>query len=309
MNKSQSFKNSLILMGLLALWIPQLQAIAGKSAAAAAPRRYIFSRSTQQTTSSALGITGVAAYVNFPDGSQRRGIYVTGTQAGAAGLSIGLRPGRVLVSIDNRVTESCSAVDSILGSRSGNFEVSYVKLVDGLPQLVRSSANFGGPRLGMAPPVTADLSASSSPGKLITDNTPLNQLESYMVTLINKDRSANGKPSLSESSRLSDLARSYAEWLLSHGAFSHTADGRDPLIRAKAVGISCGIAENLAFQTRTKPEKELVAAAEATFMAEPPNQRNHRFNILWDEGKAVGVGMARNKSTLMMVQEFADTNP
>jgi uncharacterized protein YkwD len=259
-----------------------------------------------------MGISGVPAYVNFPDGSQRRGIFVTGTQAGGAWRSAGLRPSNVLLTVDNRVAESPSSLDSAVGSKSGRVEVSYVKLVGGLPQVVKSSASLGGGGgLGMAPGgATVAFSGDATTGKMDFTETPISQLESHMFNLINKDRAANGKPSISENSRLSELARNWAEWLVKHGAFSHTADGRDPLARAKAAGIGGGIAENLAFQPRGQnPEKELVTRAQAVFMAEPPNQHNHRYNILWDEAKSVGVGIARIKGQLMMVQEFSDGNP
>lgn len=298
-----------MVLSISAMSLPCITAIASKPAASG-PKQYIFSRSTAQSSSSALGITGVPAYVNFPDRSQRRGVYITGTQSGGAWRSAGLRPGHVLLTVDNRVAESPSSLDSAISGKTGRVEVTYVKLADGLPQIVRSTATLGssGP-IGMAPGTAVSISTAST-GKLDFTETPLSQLESYMVSLINKDRSANGKPSISENSRLSELARNYAQYLVSHGAFSHEADGRDPLGRAKAAGIGGGIAENLAFQPRGQaPEKELVAKAEAIFMAEPPNQHNHRYNILWDEAKSVGVGMARIKGQLMMVQEYSDGNP
>lgn len=311
MKRLSLLRNSLLVLSISTISLPCITAIAGKPASGG-PKQYIFSRSTRQTACRAIGIKGVPAYVNFPDGSQRRGVYVTATEAGGAWRSAGLRPGNVLLTVDNRVAESCSSLDSMLGSKNGNVEVTFVRLANGLPQTVRASASIsggGGSALGMAPGGTS-YSTELSTGKLDYTETPISQLESHMFNLINKDRQTNGKPSISENSRLSELARNWAQWLVSHGAFSHTADGRDPLGRAKAAGIGGGIAENLAFQPRgMSPEKELVSKAQAVFMAEPPNQHNHRYNILWDEAKSVGVGIARVKGQLMMVQEFSDGNP
>lgn len=292
------------------VFLAGMQALEGKPPAkSAAPRQCVYSRSNRPTTSAALGITGVPAYVVFPNGGQQCGVYITQASPGGMWSTMGLRPGRVLLTIDGRVAQSPSTVDSILSSRSGSIDYTYAKIMGGVPELVRSRTNYGGPALGMAPPVsgTPDF---SNPGKLQEDNTPLGTLESQMGSLINKDRSANGLPSISENGRLAALARDYAEFLLKHRAFSHEADGRDPLQRARAHGIGGGIAENLAFEPRgQKPDKEGVSHAQAVFMAEPPNQKNHRGNILWNEAKSFGVGMARDKGQLMMVQEFSDGTP
>ena len=229
MKRIRLLRHSLLILSISVISLPCTSAIASKPAAASGPKQYIFSRSQTQSTSSVMGISGVPAYVNFPDGSQRRGIYVTGTQAGGAWRSAGLRPSNVLLTVDNRVAESPSSLDSAIGTKSGRVEVSYVKLVGGLPQVVKSSASLGGGAgsgLGMAPGgATVAFSGNATTGKMDFTETPISQLESHMFNLINKDRAANGKPSISENSRLSELARNWAQWLVTHGAFSHTADG------------------------------------------------------------------------------------
>lgn len=288
------------------------ETIAAKPAAkSAGPKQYIYSRSNRPTSSSALGITGVPAYVNFPNGSQQCGVYIMQCSPGGAWSNMGLRPGRVLLTIDGRTAQSPGSVDSALAGKSGSIDYTYARISDGVPELIKSRVNYGGASsvgLGMAlpPPGKAPTKYGN---ELVEDNTPIGQLESQMVGLINKDRGSNGLPSISDNSRLSDLARNYAQYLITHGGFSHEADGRDPLQRAKASGISGGIAENLAFESRIKPDKDSVIAAQRKFMNEPPNQKNHRGNILWTEARSVGVGIVRNKSTLMMVQEFSDGTP
>ncbi len=304
-----NLQKTIILLSALSLVLAGSNANAGKPKAATGPRQYIFSRSTTQSRSEVLGLAGVSAYVNFPDGSQKRGIYVTQASARSSALEMGLRPGTVLVSIDGNITENPSSLDRILGDKSG-FNYSYVKMVGGLPKIYssRSVVNASGNGAGGGGGGTQTANGNGLP---VDDKTPLSQLESQMEQLINKDRQSEGKPTISVNSRMESLARNYAEYLLSHGEFAHVDKrGLDPMDRFHAAGMKGGNAENLAFQSRGfKTDSQCVIDAEKAFMREPPNQHNHRWNILWDEAKSFGVGMARNKNTLMMVQEFTDGNP
>ncbi len=301
----------LILLSAFSILLAGSNAIAGKpnpatkTAAKAGPRQYIFSLSSNQKASESLGLTGVSAYVNFPNGSQKRGIYVTQTRAKSLSLNMGLRPGTVLISIDGSPVETPNNLDNIMASKGQAFNYSYVKLVGGLPQIFeKRSVSY---ERGLA----ASSSQPAGYGLQHEDTTPLSQLESQMASLVNSDRSKEGKPTISENSRMANLARSYAEYLLSHGEFAHVDKlGRDPMDRLHAAGITGGNCENLAYQSRgLKKDSQCVIDAEKAFMSEPPNQHNHRWNILWSEAKSFGVGMARSKTTLMMVQEFSDGNP
>lgn len=310
----RTLKTTAIAVSVLACSLAGLQSLQGKPAAKAparsGPRQCVFSRSNRPTTSSALGITGVPAYVVFPNGGQQCGIYVMQLVPGGTGAAMGLRPGKVLLTIDGRTAQSPSSIDGILSNKSGSVDVTYAVVSEGVPSIIRKRVNYGGPALGMAPAVGAPTTDASGLGnQLVNDKTPLGELESQMVSLINKDRAANREPAIASNARLTELARSYANFLLTRRAFSHEADGRDPGQRAKAAGIGGGIAENLAFEARVKPDKDSVIAAQQKFMNEPPNQHNHRFNILWSDAKSVGVGMARDKGQLMMVQEFSDGTP
>jgi hypothetical protein len=50
--------------------------------------------------------------------------------------------------------------------------------------------------------------------------------------------------------------------------------------------------------------------AEDAMMSEPPNQQNHRSNILNPNHACCGIGIARGKNgALYSVQEFADVCP
>lgn len=264
-----------------------------------APKQYVFSRSTTQASSLYLGVTCVPAYVVVGN-ANRRGIYITGGGSALTG-SMGLSPGCVLLTLDDRVVESASTADSLLGAkRAGNLNVSYVQMVSGLPQVVSRSCAFN----GVAPQSTI------RPGGSLGPQPSIAELEKLMLTLINQDRTKEGAASVSDNSTLSKLARSYAEYMLEKGNFSHVdPDGRDPQARAAQAGIKCGVFENLAFNTRGIPDRDGVVQAEAKMMAEPPDQKNHRYNILLPTHKYVGCGVARNGQKLLMVQEFSDDNP
>lgn len=279
-----------------------------RNAAVAAPQQYIFSRSTKQSASTKLGITGVPAYVVMPQGT-KRGVYVTSAEPNGFWRSIGLRPGSVLVSLDNRVVESPSGIDSVLSSKATSVVAyTYIKMVGGRPQEVSGKSLYSGQSSSGGGGYTSGPSSASS---YVSDRTSIGELESHMTKLINRDRAANGGLSaLSESSKLSQLARSYAEYMLKKGSFGHVdPDGRDPNDRAKQNGITCGVAENLAFQSRIRLDKESVERAQEHFMNEPPNQQNHRGNILSPQAQYVGVGIAKNDKTVMMVQEFTNVSP
>ena len=272
-----------------------------------AARQYIFSRSTAESGSSFLAVRGVPAYVVL-GGQNRRGIYITAT-AGGMGQSMGLRPGMVLLTLDNRVVESAETADNILSAHSpGTVEFAAVRMSGGQPQYVTGSCQFEGARpSGGANMFRTAGRANSKP----LEKSSIAELERYAVELINRDRSKDRAPAVSENSMLSNLARDYAEYMVKKGNFSHVdPDGRDPQTRAKQAGVKVGVYENLAFHTRdTISDKECIKACHEQMMAEPPNQHNHRYNILMPDHQLVGVGIARNDSKIMMVHEFTDSSP
>ena len=282
---------------------PSAHAAKPKASAAAGPKQYIYSRSARQSTSRFMGVTGVPAYIALPSGS-RTGVYVTGAESSGFWRVIGLRPGSILIMLDNRRMESPSAIDSFLQSKGrGQVQYTFARVVGGEPKIFSGSSNYSGE--ASLPASTASVSGSSIEHP-ISDSTSISELESHMVKLINRDRAANGIGSVSSSSSLSNLARSYAEYMLQKGSFSHVdPDGRNPNDRAKQAGITGGVSENLSYQSRgLMPDKDMVERAQAGMMSEPPNQQNHRGTILNPALSSVGVGIARNKGTIMMVQEY-----
>lgn len=120
--------------------------------------------------------------------------------------------------------------------------------------------------------------------------------EQQALTLVNKDRAANGLPALKANSQLTQLARNYAKDMISRGFFSHyNPEGLSPFDRMNRAGISYKTAgENLAVDTS-------VAAAEKSFM----NSSGHRANILNRAYTEVGIGVVHSSNgSLYVVQEF-----
>lgn len=274
-------------------------------------RQYIFSRSTTESSSSYLGVKAVPAYVAL-GGQNRRGIYIT-SAGGSLARSMGLRPGMVLLTLDNRVIESAETADNILASRSpGTIDFAAVQMNRGQPQYVPGSCRFDGARSTISSGGAANLFRTSGSGSSKPlEKSSIAELEKYAIQLINESRSKERASAVSENSALSNLARDYAEYMVKRGNFSHVdPDGRDPQVRAKQAGIKCGVYENLSFHTRNLiSDKDCIKACHEQMMAEPPNQHNHRYNILHPDHQLVGVGIARDDGKIMMVHEFTDSSP
>lgn len=311
-----TYKNKLFIGFASVSLLLQFSAFANLSHAQ--KKQYIFSRSTKQSNSPTMGIAGVPAFVSMPGGT-RRGVYVTAAGNTGYWKNIGLRPGTVLLTLDNKVIESADAVESYLLSKgsSATISYSYVRMAGGQPSLISGQMAYTGKhQLGVVgyaatPSSRSTTVINNTPEAPQEDRTSTSELESYMVSLINKDRSGNGLGSVSDSSRLSSLARSYAEDMLKKGTFSHIdSEGRNPNDRARSAGISCNVSENLSVQSRGfGTDKSAIQRAEADMMAEPPNRDNHRGNILSPRAQYVGVGIARNARSMIMVQEFSEVSP
>lgn len=272
-------------------------------------RQYIFSRSTTESSSSYLGVKAVPAYVAL-GGQNRRGIYIT-SAGGSLARSMGLRPGMVLLTLDNRVIESAETADNILASHSpGTIDFAAVQMNRGQPQYVPGSCRFDGARATIGSDNNMFRTVGRENSKPL-EKSSIAELEKYAIQLINQDRSKERASAVSENSALSNLARDYAEYMVKRGNFSHVdPDGRDPQMRAKQAGIKCGVYENLAFHSRNiVSDKDCIKACHEQMMAEPPNQHNHRYNILHPDHQLVGVGVARNDGKIMMVHEFTDSSP
>jgi uncharacterized protein YkwD len=136
------------------------------------------------------------------------------------------------------------------------------------------------------------------------------QLELRMFESVNNDRAKAGASPVQQSALLAKLARLQADDMLKHNMFSHnSADGLDTQQRAKRSGIIYGVYENIADQAGPDPATQMVDEIDASFMAEPPNQSNHRSNLLSPQHTHVGIGIAKSKDHVIVVQDFTNHDP
>lgn len=130
----------------------------------------------------------------------------------------------------------------------------------------------------------------------VSNSSGLTADESLAVDLMNADRKANGLPALKINTKLTGLARNYAQDMINRKFFAHNdPEGRSPFDRMQQYGISYRYAgENLAINSS-------VAAAERAFMNSP----GHRANILNPNYTQIGLGVRYNQSgSVYVVQEF-----
>jgi uncharacterized protein YkwD len=280
---------------------------------AKAARLGIFSLSTRSQSSRALGASGVPAYVATARGS-RRGFYITAVGTGGNWRRMGLQPGDLLISVNNRIITDASQADSVLSSINGPADVTIARTDDdNVPQFVNLRVSVSGSDVAAKSNYASTYASSPVGGKpSAPPQDSINSLESYALDLVNADRLREGKThALHMHPGLQKLARDYAQYMLERHLFAHVDDqGRDPGVRAKQHGIRPGVFENLSFQQYGwGNDRQMVDAAEKSMMAEPPNQMNHRGNILSPNHQHIGIGIARDSNVLMMVQEFTDADP
>ncbi len=288
-----------------------------KAPAARGPAKQIFELSQREESSSCLGASGVAAYVVSASGSNR-GLLLRSVGSGFAS-SIGLQAGDVLLSVNSRVVQTGADADRILEScDTGPARIVFVHPSDSGLQLYNAQFNlpkFSAVAHAAPSNITFSSSGSSiSSGSASTKNKPNESMaayESYMIELINHDRTANGSPTIQANSALTALARAHAKDMATRDFFNHVnPDGADPQARAASAGIRGGTFENIAYQGGFESGYQKVQASESIMMGEPKNQQNHRSNILDPNHAAVGVGVARaSNGKLYMVQEFSHTSP
>ena len=143
-------------------------------------------------------------------------------------------------------------------------------------------------------------------GKLLS----VQELEQRMFDLINQDRAKAGIATLSQSPRLGKLARELADDMMVHKYFGHTTfAGLSTQQRAAHDGIECSVYENIGTQSGPDPASQMVDELEQSFMGEPEREKNHRYVLLLPGHTHVGVGIAKSKDCVIVVQDFADSDP
>jgi len=297
--------------------------------AAPATKHWVYSLSQNQQSSDTLKIWGVPACATV-NGTRPKGTYVTGLTGDGVGLALRLQPGDVLLSINSKVISSAPDADRILAAmKSGTLKAVVARQINGKVVLLQPQTSYrnqqngeeaAAVRVNQSVDVTANskyegnglysshYNARSTVKKDPVSGDGMNALESGMFNLINADRQKNGQSPLRQSSRLSKVAREFAQDMATRNFFDHTdPSGRSPHDRARLAGIECMIFENIAYHVGPLSWGDMVRGAEAEMMSEPPNDpHNHRGNILRPDHAVVGVGMAvvmPNK--IICVQEFS----
>lgn len=138
-------------------------------------------------------------------------------------------------------------------------------------------------------------------------NADLNSLRQFAFNLVNQDRDKHRSPPVQYDEGLSKVAQAYAEYLAQSGFFGHIDPfGRTPQDRATLFGVTQPVSENLAWgSSNYQTPEDLLSQAEKDMMAEPPNQMNHRFNIVNPRNRSVGIGVAIKGDKVVLVQEFS----
>ena len=167
------------------------------------------------------------------------------------------------------------------------------------------SENLGGPLGNKLRPT--QLREEKPRAKLMS----ITDLEKHAFAAIKMDRVKNSVAPLERSAVLDKLARNLALDMARNDTLSHTdSTGLGTQDRAKKAGIASGIYENMGMKGGPDPLQQMLDELEAAFMAEAANTPgNHRDNLLGANHKYVGVGVARTKDEVYLVQEYTDTDP
>lgn len=127
--------------------------------------------------------------------------------------------------------------------------------------------------------------------------------EAEMLRLVNQARAEGGAEARGARPLLWDagaaqVARAHCHDMIRRGFFDHVnPDGAGPADRLREAGVpftACG--ENLALHPS-------VPGAHAAFMDEPPNEQNHRGNILQPAFTHVGIGVVGGQDGMLFIAE------
>lgn len=215
------------------------------------------------------------------------------------GIIPGLLSGAVLVmfvvTVLTALPVSPFLKHAIASSRFGSFFVGKSQVLE------KSIAGvFGGAAqetlnfLTVEPQSNSSVALGFTTTKGVVDTTS----EQAMLQDVNKERTSRGIAPLSMDTSLQQLARTYAQYMLEKGYFSHyTPAGLSPFDRMNNANIQFTYAgENLAF-----------SANEQLAMQGLMNSPGHRDNILSPNFKHIGVGVIdAGLYGEMFVQEFTD---
>jgi uncharacterized protein YkwD len=120
--------------------------------------------------------------------------------------------------------------------------------------------------------------------------------EQELFNAVNRERKAQGLPSLRSDGALSNAARAHAQRMAGEGTVSHQLAGEPSLpSRAKAAGARFSwLSENV-------DEGANPTAIHQSFMKSP----QHRANILDGDMDSAGIGVAERKGQMFAVEDFS----
>lgn len=136
-----------------------------------------------------------------------------------------------------------------------------------------------------------------------TPSSPLEDLRSRALELVNADRAEHGLAPLEPDGALGNAAQVHAEDMVERDYFAHTSpEGGTVMDRYMAAGGSraVAVAENIGSCGPCPPE-DVVRNLEQGWMNSPP----HRANILDPGLERFGFGAAGDKDRFLAVQTFA----
>lgn len=120
--------------------------------------------------------------------------------------------------------------------------------------------------------------------------------ERELFNAVNRERKANGLPSLKLDEALSTAASQHAQRMAEQGTVSHQLPGEPTLpARAKAAGARFSwLSENV-------DEGSNATTIHQSFMKSP----QHRANILDTDMDSLGIGVAERNGDLYVVEDFS----
>ena len=120
--------------------------------------------------------------------------------------------------------------------------------------------------------------------------------ERELFNAVNRERKAQGLPSLMLDDALTEAARKHAERMAERRTVSHQLPGEPTLpSRAKAAGA------HFTWLSENVDEGPDASAIHQSFMKSP----QHRANILDSDMDSVGIGVAENNGQLFAVEDFS----
>lgn len=135
-------------------------------------------------------------------------------------------------------------------------------------------------------------------------------MQAYALSQINAARASYGRAPLTLDATISAVAYAHAQDMLVNGYFSHTSlDGSTTADRLQAAGVAFGYSgENLCSYNGMPSVQAVLDWCQSGFMSEayPPPPYNHKSNILSQNYRRVGIGIAQIGDRIIVVWDFAD---